>query len=573
MVSRASHSDPAFLAKLARRQQMNYDAMTFFAGAMASFYFTICIFLLLRRLCVETGASRKPGITTAVLRHMRASSLGNIPGLPSGGYTFVILGYLIINAVVTFTYLDNENMPFLSNVASRTGWMVIGNLLIVVLLSLKNSPVFILIASSYERLNVLHRIAGYTTLLFAMVHASTYTAVFGAQNFLERLLEKEEIFGMVALSSFIALSFAGAVLRAWWYELFYYIHVSFWILAIIMAGLHQPEPDKKVLYIVCASAGIWTVGRIVRFGRLVANGVNNTVTLTPLPNGGTRVTLAKAPLGSTSGKHGFLWVPAVRALETHPFTMVAVNPLEFVVAAYDGFTQKLHDRALRNPGIKLKASVEGPYGTLPDIRGYDKVILVAGGSGASFTVGAALDMLKKLDRDAEVVIEFIWIIRNQEYLSWFAQHLETLHQDHRVFTKIYVTRAPSTESVPQRQPSTSSNTSFNSNFVDPDPEKEIVTQASTATAARQSPDLEQDGTSSPTSITAHPSLGDNVIFFGRPDVTSLIKESIESTPSDKRVLVMGCGPKTLMSAVQNATADAIVDNRAGVELHLEKFGW
>lgn len=95
--------------------------------------------------------------------------------------------------------------------------MVIGNLLIVVFLSLKNSPVFILIASSYERLNVLHRIAGYTTLLFAMVHASTYTAVFGAQNFLERLLEKEEIFGMVALSSFIALSFAGAVLRAWWY--------------------------------------------------------------------------------------------------------------------------------------------------------------------------------------------------------------------------------------------------------------------------------------------------------------------------------------------------------------------
>lgn len=160
-----------------------------------------------------------------------------------------------------------------------------------------------------------------------------------------------------------------------------------------------------------------------------------------------------------------------------------------------------------------------------------------------------------------------------EYLSWFARHLETLHQDHRVFTKIYVTRASSTESVPQRQPSTSSNTSSNSNFVDPDPEKEIVTQASTATTARQSPDLEQDGTSSLTSITAHPSLGDSVIFSGRPDVTSLIKESIESTPSDKRVLVMGCGPKTLMSAVQNATADAIVDNGAGVELHLEKFGW
>jgi hypothetical protein len=68
MVSHPSHSDPAFLAKLAHRQQMNYDAMTFFAGAMASFYFVICISLLLRRLCVEVGASRKPGITTAIFR-------------------------------------------------------------------------------------------------------------------------------------------------------------------------------------------------------------------------------------------------------------------------------------------------------------------------------------------------------------------------------------------------------------------------------------------------------------------------------------------------------------------------
>ncbi|RGP72302.1 hypothetical protein FSPOR_2809 [Fusarium sporotrichioides] len=573
MVNRSSHSDPAFVAKLARRQQMNYDAMTFFAGAMISFYLTICVFILLRRLCVELGASRKPGIVTAIFRHMRAPTLGNIPGLPSGGYTFVILGCLIINAVVTFTYLDNENMPFLSNVASRTGWMAIANLLIVIVLSLKNTPIIILIAPSYERLNILHRIAGYTTLIFAMVHASTYTAVFGSQNFLKRLLVKEEILGMVALGSFITLSFAGAVLRAWWYELFYYIHISFWILAIIMTGLHQPEPGKKVLYIVCVSAGIWTAGRIVRFGRLVANSVNNTVTLTPLPNGGTRVTLTKAPLRSASGKHGFLWVPAVRALETHPFTMVAVDPLEFVVAAYDGFTQRLHSYALENPGIKLKASVEGPYGTLPDIKGYNKIILIAGGSGASFTVGAALDMLKKLDRNTEILIEFIWMIRNQAYLSWFAQHLDALHRDHRVSTKIYVTRASATEIVPHRQPSTSSNAFCSSAFIDPDPEKEVITQTSTVTATGSSPDLEKDGISSPTSITVHPSSGDTIIFSGRPDIASLVKESVESTPSDKRVLVMGCGPKTLMSAVQNAAADAIMDNGAGVELHLEKFGW
>jgi NAD(P)H-flavin reductase len=92
--------------------------------------------------------------------------------------------------------------------------------------------------------------------------------------------------------------------------------------------------------------------------------------------------------------------------------MVATDPLEFVVAAYDGFTRALNKCALQNPCIKLKASVEGPYGTLPDVSGYGKVMLIAGGSGASFTVGVALNMLKKLDVDAEVDIEFIWMIRN-----------------------------------------------------------------------------------------------------------------------------------------------------------------
>ncbi|KAJ4125037.1 hypothetical protein NW768_009378 [Fusarium equiseti] len=568
MSGNSSHSDPAFLSKLARRRQMNYDAMVLFAAAMAGLYLAICLLSLLRRLCVEVGASRKPSVITAILRHVRASTLGNIPGLPSGGYTFVILGYLIINIVVTFTHLDNQNMPLLSNVASRTGWMAIGNLLIVVLLSLKNTPVVILLNSSYEHLNILHRLAGYTTLVFSIVHACSYAAVFGAQDLLERLLVKEEVFGMIALGSFIILASAGAVLRAWWYELFYYLHVTFWFIAVIMTGLHQPEPSKKTMYVVCVSAGIWALERIVRLTRLIANGVNNTVTLTPLPNGGTRVTLAKAPFGSTSGKHGFLWIPTVRAVETHPFTMVAINPLEFVVAAYDGFTQTLHDCALRNPGIKLKASVEGPYGALPDVRGYDKVILIAGGSGASFTVGAVLDMIKKLDTNADVAIEFIWMIRNQAFLCWFTQHLETLHQYRRVSIKVYVTRASTAEAVPQRQPSTSSNTSTSSGSVDLDPEKEVIAQDNFNT--RPSPDPGRDDDPLP---AAHLSTSNTAIYSGRPDIASLIKESIESMPSDKRVLVMGCGPKTLMSAVQDATAGAIMDNGAGVELHLEKFGW
>jgi predicted ferric reductase len=39
---------------------------------------------------------------------------------------------------------------------------------------------------------------------------------------------------------------------------------------------------------------------------------------------------------------------------------------------------------LKNPCRVLKASVDGPYGSVPDFTQFDKVIFIAGGSGASF---------------------------------------------------------------------------------------------------------------------------------------------------------------------------------------------
>jgi predicted ferric reductase len=116
------------------------------------------------------------------------------------------------------------------------------------------------------------------------------------------------------------------------------------------------------------------------------------------------------------GTHCFLWVPRIRALESHPFTIVSVTPysLELVIAAYDGFTRGLHSYAINNPGVSLRASIDGPYGAVPDFaRTADKVILVAGGSGASFTFGVALNIIHKLGDSRRISIEFIWTVKDQ----------------------------------------------------------------------------------------------------------------------------------------------------------------
>lgn len=63
------HADPAFLAKLARRKQMNFESMAIFAGAMAGLF---CIFAfphLFRRIGAGLSASRKSNAVTRFFRY------------------------------------------------------------------------------------------------------------------------------------------------------------------------------------------------------------------------------------------------------------------------------------------------------------------------------------------------------------------------------------------------------------------------------------------------------------------------------------------------------------------------
>lgn len=187
-----------------------------------------------------------------------------------------------------------------------------GNLLLVIVLALKNTSFALVTAWSYKRLNVLHQVAGYATVCLIVVHASCYAAYFVGDGRPEHLLGTSDIFGMVAGGEFLALALTGALVRRWWYELFYYLHVSLWVVAIVVVGLHQHELRAKVIVATAVTAGIWLVDRLVRLVRLAVYSANNAVVLTPLPNGGTRVTLAKQPTGAVSGRHCFLWIPGIR---------------------------------------------------------------------------------------------------------------------------------------------------------------------------------------------------------------------------------------------------------------------
>ena len=94
----------------------------------------------------------------------------------------------------------------------------------------------------------------------------------------------------------------------------------------------------------------------------------------------------------TPGQHVFLRFVSgagLHALSTHPFTIANVpeevvggtRTLEVIFRVRGGITRALRDMAAR--GAAGRVLVDGPYGGPPSLGGFDRVCLLAGGTGAS----------------------------------------------------------------------------------------------------------------------------------------------------------------------------------------------
>lgn len=294
--------------------------------------------------------------------------------------------------------------------------LTILNAAFITFLALKNTPLAILTSYSYERLNVLHQVGGYTTIATAFLHATLMSVAWWRRKDLHILIEPEQIPGIIAGVALLIVFISVFTLKKVRYELFYVTHIIMYTLFIISVGLHQRHFDHKIIIITLFAATMWGLDRSLRGFRILWYSRGNQATITPLPNGGTRIVLSRSPSRALPAAHCFIWIPRIRMFETHPFTIVAASQssLEFVVAAYDGFTRDLHRHALNNPGASLRASIDGPYGVVPNLaRIADKVILIAGGSGASFTFGTAFDTLKKRGTSSKPSVEFIWSVKQQ----------------------------------------------------------------------------------------------------------------------------------------------------------------
>ncbi|KAF2104692.1 hypothetical protein NA57DRAFT_70900 [Rhizodiscina lignyota] len=532
----------ADISKLPQLEQYNiiakYDINTakHFAAFLGSYIFLFVIFRF-AYLLVHYYGKRFQSFTqflTFPTRLARRVLLRKIPKFVSGGHALTILVYILVNIVLTFTY--KPPLPFINHrnsFAKRLGWMTLLNMTTTVVLSIKNNPVAILTGYSHERLNVLHRASGWCTLIFWMLHWTIYTgSLFTQGQAYPTLLQIEQIHGYIAGGGlFVMCMFAIQPIRQRFYELFVKTHMIGFLLVIINVGLHKPDLVRKAVWIVVFIGASFFLSRLVRFLVLVYNSWGNRAILMPL-NGATKVVFKKT-LRAKPGDHIFITIPKVRTFEAHPFTISDTTYTQLRIRNRDGFTAALHEYAQQHPGKEVSVLIDGPFGNTPDFHSYDKVLLVAGGVGATFSFAIALDIVRRKQWNDNQIIELAWIIQSEEHMEWFKDELEEIQASPHINLTVFVTRPGRHEAILEKV------------FDNGDAPRHM-------------------------SYNHFPTIRKEE---GRPDIKATVDDLISTANKTDRIIVSCCGPKMLMQEVRNTVAKSIPISGPSVTLQNEQFGW
>ncbi|KAM5574158.1 ferric reduction oxidase 7, chloroplastic [Rosa sericea] len=221
--------------------------------------------------------------------------------------------------------------------------------------------------------------------------------------------------------------------RKRYFELFYYTH-QLYVLFVIFLALHIGGVNFSQ-----AAGGIFLfmLDRFLRFCQ--SRKTVNVVSATCFPCGTVKLVLPKpANLHYNALGFIFLQVKSISSLQWHPFS-VSSSPLngkyhlEVLIKTVGEWTTKLRETVSktsaedsdiqlpRTPPYQLMASVEGPYGhESPYYLRYEKLVLVAGGSGISPFLAILSDILHRIKMNKPCLpqhVVLVWAIKTSNELS------------------------------------------------------------------------------------------------------------------------------------------------------------
>lgn len=337
------------------------------------------------------------------------------------------------------------------HLTKRAGAIAISQLPLQYLLALKSlNPVAYIFNSSHEQVNRYHRVLGRIVYALLFVHAALYLNFFIASGILlEKLTTSRAVItGMVGIWSMTFLNTTTfRIVREYSYRVFFIVHLT-------VAMLIPP-----LIWFHAHSSRVFLVEALVVFLADIVSRKFDTITavakLETVP--GTSLVKITAPIPKNKvhrfqthpGSHIYLQIPAearpsnspasadylVHEFLYNPFTVADVDAkkgsLTLVARHISGpMTSTLNQIASNNSrhdATKIPLSIEGPYGvashfsTLAEGE-FDRILLVAGGVGATYTVPLYRALVK--DNPAAPV-QLVWAVRGVGDASWVTSGKDT----------------------------------------------------------------------------------------------------------------------------------------------------
>ncbi|PGH26398.1 hypothetical protein AJ80_01896 [Polytolypa hystricis UAMH7299] len=370
--------------------------------------------------------------------------------------------------------------------AIRAGMLAVSLVPWIVALGMKANLISFLTGIGHERLNVLHRWAGYLCLFLALVHTVPFyiTPVWedGAESIFRQFITDHNIYiygsGIAALAPLGVLCIHSLpFLRAWMYELFVLVHlpVSFVFVGMMFWHCKNFLTSWHYLY---STVAIWASSYLLRLFYLNWTnpfrlswliGEESAVTL--LPENAIKVTIP-TQMRWRPGQYVYLRMPGISIFESHPFTIASLCSDDFpsnygeeyrdmalVFRPFGGFTAKVLETALlKGPYKTYRAFIEGPYGgMLREMASFDSVVFFAGGSGITAIASQLLDLIKRM-RDGKALtttVRVVWALKRPETMEWFKEELRICREyapPGSVYCQFHLTASKRHDSMIQQQP-------------------------------------------------------------------------------------------------------------------------
>lgn len=382
---------------------------------------------------------------------------------PTVGRALLVVAELVLVLILCFYKLDPNDQWQWEDIGYRTGYVATAQLPLVVLLAGKRNIIAWFTGTSYERLNWLHRWVARILFLTVTIHMGFWFASWDRYDYIKIQLATNPIaqrgFAAWCILLWIVLS-SLAPSRRWNYELFVMQHVITFVGFFVAVCLHVPAAVKLWVWI---SVGFFLFDRLFRAGATLVVNVSllnqspkslaPKATFESLSGDTTRITIASPRFKWKAGQHVFLSCHGLAPLQAHPFTIASLpadGKLEFLVKSKTGGTKRFFRHAEKtqtlpqasyNKSHDRSVILEGPYGRIRPLRQFDSVFLIAGSSGATFTIPLMREIVSYwmahiqvgLDTDnrstssfqgaATRFIRFVWVIKSRSQYTWFASQL------------------------------------------------------------------------------------------------------------------------------------------------------